>query len=84
MLHVSQKFFDLIAVLRKMGAKISIDVPSMIVVEGVDTLHQHLYGANVVAADIRASTALLVAGLMADGITHVAGLHIIGNGAMKR
>lgn len=54
----------------KMGASIVIE-HNKAIVTGVD----HLYGAEVVAADIRASMALVVAGLVAHGTTVVKGLH---------
>jgi UDP-N-acetylglucosamine 1-carboxyvinyltransferase len=54
----------------KMGASIKIE-HNKAIVTGV----KHLCGAEVVAADIRASTALVVAGLMAHGTTTVLGLH---------
>jgi UDP-N-acetylglucosamine 1-carboxyvinyltransferase len=54
----------------KMGASIKIE-QNKAIVTGVE----HLYGTHVVAADIRASTALVVAGLVAHGTTTVAGLH---------
>jgi len=53
----------------KMGASIKIE-HNKAIVTGVD----YLYGAQVVAADIRASTALVVAGLVAHGVTTVSGL----------
>ncbi len=54
----------------KMGASIKIE-HNKVIVTGVEKL----YGAHVVAADIRASTALVVAGLVAHGTTIVSGLH---------
>lgn len=53
----------------KMGASITIDYNKAIIT-GVE----RLYGAQVVAKDIRASTALVVAGLVAHGTTTVLGL----------
>ena len=53
----------------KMGASIHIEHHKAIVT-GVE----HLYGARVVATDIRASTALVIAGLVAHGTTIVTGL----------
>jgi UDP-N-acetylglucosamine 1-carboxyvinyltransferase len=54
----------------KMGASIKIE-HNKAIITGV----KYLCGADVIAADIRASMALVVAGLMAHGITNVAGLH---------
>ena len=56
--------------LEKMGAQISVK-NSKATVNGVN----HLYGANVIASDIRASAALVLAGLAATGKTQVFGLH---------
>ncbi|MBU4269946.1 UDP-N-acetylglucosamine 1-carboxyvinyltransferase [Candidatus Dependentiae bacterium] len=56
--------------LEKMGAQISVK-NSKANVNGVN----HLYGANVIASDIRASAALVLAGLAATGKTQVFGLH---------
>lgn len=55
--------------LRKMGAQIEI-VKDRAYVRGVDTL----YGTKLIASDIRASCALVLAGLVAQGITHVSGV----------
>jgi UDP-N-acetylglucosamine 1-carboxyvinyltransferase len=54
----------------KMGANIKIE-HNKAIVTGVGVLQ----GADVVAADIRASMALVVAGFMAEGTTRVVGLH---------
>ncbi|HLW72578.1 MAG TPA: UDP-N-acetylglucosamine 1-carboxyvinyltransferase [Candidatus Babeliales bacterium] len=54
----------------KMGASIIIE-HNKAIVTGVE----RLYGAEVVACDIRASTALVIAGLRAHGTTTVAGLN---------
>jgi UDP-N-acetylglucosamine 1-carboxyvinyltransferase len=56
--------------LEKMGAQIIVK-NSKATVNGVN----HLYGANVIASDIRASAALVLAGLAATGKTQVFGLH---------
>jgi UDP-N-acetylglucosamine 1-carboxyvinyltransferase len=54
----------------KMGASIKIE-HNKAIITGVDRLH----GAEVVANDIRAAMALVVAGLAAQGTTTIAGLH---------
>jgi len=56
--------------LMKMGAAIKIE-HNKAIITGVDKLH----GAEVVANDIRATMALVVAGLAAQGTTTIAGLH---------
>ncbi|HEX4068467.1 MAG TPA: UDP-N-acetylglucosamine 1-carboxyvinyltransferase [Candidatus Babeliales bacterium] len=54
----------------KMGASIKIE-HNKTIITGVEKL----YGTQVVAADIRAAMALVVAGLTAQGTTTIAGLH---------
>jgi UDP-N-acetylglucosamine 1-carboxyvinyltransferase len=56
--------------LNKMGAQITTD-GSKATVRGADVL----YGSSVIATDIRASCALVLAGLVADGQTHISGMH---------
>ena len=62
MMHVSE--------LQKMGAQITVD-RSTATIRGVE----QLYGSDVIASDIRASCALVLAGLAAQGTTHVTGIH---------
>lgn len=59
----------------RMGASIKLE-GKVAVVEGVRTL----FGAPVVAADLRGGAALVVAGLAAEGVTEVTGLHHIDRG----
>jgi UDP-N-acetylglucosamine 1-carboxyvinyltransferase len=61
--------------LLRMGADISVDLRSA-VVRGV----RQLSGAAVEATDLRGGAALLIAGLMADGLTRVEGLHHVDRG----
>jgi UDP-N-acetylglucosamine 1-carboxyvinyltransferase len=56
--------------LQKMGAQIVVE-GDRAEITGVDTL----YGASVIASDIRASCALVLAGLAAKGTTIMTGLH---------
>jgi UDP-N-acetylglucosamine 1-carboxyvinyltransferase len=56
--------------LQKMGAQIKVEHNKAIVL-GVDKL----YGASVIATDIRASCALVLAGLSAHGSTIMTGIH---------
>ncbi len=56
--------------LEKMGAQISVE-NSKATVNGVEGL----YGANVIASDLRASVALVIAGLAAEGETKVFGIN---------
>jgi UDP-N-acetylglucosamine 1-carboxyvinyltransferase len=55
--------------LAKMGAQIKVEGPKAII-NGVDAL----YGTEVIATDIRASCALVLAGLIAKGQTKVLGI----------
>jgi len=55
--------------LQKMGAQIEVE-HNMAKVKGVE----ELYGAQVIATDIRASAALVIAGLIADGTTVMTGV----------
>ena len=61
--------------LRRMNAQIKVEGRSAIVSGPVQ-----LQGAKVKASDLRAGAALIVAGLMADGITEVTGLEHIDRG----
>lgn len=61
--------------LQKMGAQIKIE-HNKATVMGVD----RLYGAQVIATDIRASCALVLAGLVADGMTRMSGIHHLARG----
>lgn len=56
--------------LQKMGAQIKVE-HNKAVVTGVDKL----YGASVIATDIRASCSLVLAGLVANGSTIMTGIH---------
>lgn len=61
--------------LRRMGARIKVDGRSALI-EGVGMLQ----GAVVHASDLRAGAALVIAGLMAEGITEVRGVDHIDRG----
>jgi UDP-N-acetylglucosamine 1-carboxyvinyltransferase len=67
--------FRYIDELRRMGARISIEGHHA-VVRGVPRLS----GAQVRAPDIRAGAALVLAGLVADGVTEVSGVEHIDRG----
>lgn len=56
--------------LQKMGAQIKLE-SNRAIVTGVT----ELYGADVIATDIRASAALVIAGLVAHGHTVISGVH---------
>lgn len=61
--------------LRRLGADIEIDGATA-VVKGVDTLS----GATVMATDLRASASLVIAGLVADGVTIVERIYHLDRG----
>ncbi len=61
--------------LQKMGAHISLD-GNVATIKGSDAL----YGSHVIAPDIRASAALVAAGLVAQGQTIMTGVHHLRRG----
>jgi UDP-N-acetylglucosamine 1-carboxyvinyltransferase len=64
-----------VAELKRMGAHVDLE-GSTAVIQGVD----YLLGAPVMASDLRASAALVLAGLKADGITEVSRVYHIDRG----
>jgi UDP-N-acetylglucosamine 1-carboxyvinyltransferase len=64
-----------VAELKRMGAKVQVE-GSTAVIEGVD----RLLGAPVMASDLRASAALVLAGLKAEGTTEVNRVYHIDRG----
>ncbi len=64
-----------VAELKRMGAQVQIEGATA-VIQGVE----RLYGAPVMASDLRASAALVLAGLKADGITEVRRVYHIDRG----
>ena len=64
-----------VAELKRMGAQVELEGPTAII-RGVD----RLLGAPVMASDLRASAALVLAGLKADGITEVSRVYHIDRG----
>lgn len=67
--------FKIVTELIKMGADITLNKQSA-VVKGVSTL----YGANVVASDLRAGAGLVIAGMVADGYTTIQDVEHIDRG----
>ncbi|QQK81671.1 UDP-N-acetylglucosamine 1-carboxyvinyltransferase [Salicibibacter cibi] len=61
--------------LRRMGADIKVEGRSAMVNGGIK-----LEGARVKASDLRAGAALVIAGLLADGVTEITGVHHIDRG----
>lgn len=64
-----------VAELKRMGAKVQLEGATAMI-EGVDCL----LGAPVMASDLRASAALVLAGLKADGVTEVSRVYHIDRG----
>jgi len=64
-----------VAELKRMGANVRLEGATA-VIEGVDSL----LGAPVMASDLRASAALVLAGLKADGVTEVSRVYHIDRG----
>src|SRR4051794_22595500 len=64
-----------VAELKRMGANVDLEGPTA-VIKGVEKL----FGAPVMASDLRASAALVLAGLKADGITEVSRVYHIDRG----
>ena len=69
------RFFGYCTELESMGANIQINGKTA-TVSGVE----HLYGSTVCAHDLRAGAALVIAGLAAQGTTHVEHIHFIERG----
>lgn len=67
--------FTHVAELNRLGARIRVD-DNVAVVEGIERLS----GAHVMATDLRASAALVLAGLAAEGTTHVSRVYHIDRG----
>ncbi|MFA9559883.1 UDP-N-acetylglucosamine 1-carboxyvinyltransferase [Evansella sp. AB-rgal1] len=61
--------------LRRMGANIKVEGRSALINGGI-----RLQGAKVRASDLRAGAALVVAGLMAEGVTEITGVEHIDRG----
>ncbi|QSO47574.1 UDP-N-acetylglucosamine 1-carboxyvinyltransferase [Alicyclobacillus mengziensis] len=72
---VFENRFMHVAELQRMGADIQVEGRTAII-EGI----HRLSGAEVTSTDLRAGAALVIAGLVADGITTVGGLHHIDRG----
>lgn len=72
---VFESRFAHVGELERMGAKVQVEGRSAVVV-GVEKLT----GAQVTATDLRAGAALVLAGLAAEGVTEVNGIHHIDRG----
>ncbi|MFM1768038.1 MAG: UDP-N-acetylglucosamine 1-carboxyvinyltransferase [Verrucomicrobiota bacterium] len=76
--RIFESRFMHVAELARLGAEISIEGPSAIVKGG-----PRLSGAPVMASDLRASAALVLAGLAARGTTHVSRIYHLDRGYEK-
>ena len=76
--RIFESRFMHVAELARLGADISIEGPSAIVKGG-----RPLSGAPVMASDLRASAALVIAGLAAKGTTHVNRIYQLDRGYEK-
>ncbi|MYK86513.1 MAG: UDP-N-acetylglucosamine 1-carboxyvinyltransferase, partial [Synechococcus sp. SB0669_bin_7] len=65
-----------VAELKRMGAQIHINGTNVAILKGVPMLS----GVPVAGTDLRAAAAMVIAGLAADGVTHVAGLEHLDRG----
>lgn len=75
---VFENRFMHVAELVRMGAKIKIDGRTA-VIDGVDSLT----GCEVKATDLRAGAAMILAGLVADGITEISDIYHIDRGYLN-
>ncbi|HEX4696043.1 MAG TPA: UDP-N-acetylglucosamine 1-carboxyvinyltransferase [Candidatus Udaeobacter sp.] len=73
--NVFPKRYMHVAELKRMGAKVQLEGATA-VIEGVD----RLFAAPVMASDLRASAALVLAGLKAEGVTEVNRVYHIDRG----
>lgn len=69
------RFFGYCTELESMGASIQINGKTAVV-----TGQEKLFGATVCAHDLRAGAALVIAGLVAEGITKVENIHFVERG----
>ena len=67
--------FRYVAELKRMGADISVE-GKLAIINGVP----RLMGTSVRATDLRAGAAMIIAGLMADGVTEINDIHHIDRG----
>ncbi|TCO77933.1 UDP-N-acetylglucosamine 1-carboxyvinyltransferase [Marinisporobacter balticus] len=67
--------FKYVDELKRMGAQIKVE-GNVAIIQGVERLS----GTEVAATDLRAGAALVIAGLMADGVTQIDNIHYIDRG----
>lgn len=76
--NIFENRFKYVNELIRMGANINVEGKTA-VIQGVPKL----YGAKVETKDLRGGAALVLAGLVADGITEVTGIHYLERGYEK-
>ena len=72
---VYEKRFRYVEELIKMGATIKVDGRTAVIEGG-----RELSGAPVIAVDLRAGVAMVIAGLVAQGTTEISDIHLIERG----
>jgi len=73
--NIFENRFQIADELKRMGANIKVE-GRIAIIEGVDEIH----GTHVKATDLRAGAALVIAGLMAEGITEISNVEYIDRG----
>ncbi len=73
--NIFENRFQVAEELQRMGANIKVE-GRVAVIEGVPKLQ----GASVKATDLRAGAALIIAGLMAEGVTEIQSAHYVARG----
>lgn len=73
--NIFENRFQVAQELRRMGAQIKVE-GRVAVIEGIPRLQ----GTSVRATDLRAGAALVIAGLMAEGVTEIHNAHFIARG----
>lgn len=76
--NIFEQRFNHFFELQRMGARVRV-MDRVAIIDGVESL----WGAPVYASDLRAGAALVVAGLMAEGVTEIGNVHFIDRGYEK-
>lgn len=73
--NIFEQRFKHLSELQRMGARVRI-MDRVALIDGVE----NLFSAPVYASDLRAGAALVIAGLMAEGVTEIGNVHYIDRG----
>lgn len=76
--NIFEQRFNHFFELQRMGARVRV-MDRVAIIEGVESL----WGTPVYASDLRGGAALVVAGLMAEGVTEIGNVHFIDRGYEK-